>query len=62
MPKMRGTETLAKLMEIEGFKIPTIALTANALSGMKESYLKAGFNDYLAKPIDRHELLEVLKK
>lgn len=62
MPKMRGTETLAKLKEISGFNIPTIALTANALAGMKESYLKQGFNDYLAKPIDKHELNNLLKK
>ena len=62
MPKMRGTETLQKLKEIEGFDIPTIALTANALSGMKEAYMKAGFSDYLAKPIVKEELIEILKK
>ena len=62
MPKMRGTETLVKLKEIEGFNIPVIALTANALSGMKEVYLKAGFEGYLSKPIEKGELLEILKK
>ena len=62
MPKMRGTETLQKLKEIDGFDIPTIALTANALSGMKEAYMKAGFSDYLAKPIVKEELIEILKK
>ena len=62
MPKMRGIETLEKLKQIEGFNIPTIALTANALSGMKEAYLKAGFNDYLAKPLNKLELIEILKK
>ena len=62
MPKMRGMEVLAKLKEIEGFNIPTIALTANALAGMKEVYLNAGFNGYLAKPIDKNELVDVLKK
>ena len=60
--KMRGTETLAKLKEINGFNIPTIALTANALAGMKESYLKQGFDDYLAKPIDKGQLNELLKE
>ena len=62
MPKMRGTETLQKLKEIDGFDIPTIALTANALSGMKEAYMKSGFSDYLAKPIVKEELIEILKK
>ena len=62
MPEMNGKETFAKLKEIEGFKTPVVALTANALSGMKEQYLKLGFNDYLAKPINKDELDEVLKK
>ena len=62
MPEMNGKETFAKLKEIEGFKTPLVALTANALSGMKEQYLKLGFNDYLAKPINKDELDEVLKK
>ena len=62
MPEMNGKETFAKLKEIEGFKTPAVALTANALSGMKEQYLKLGFNDYLAKPINKDELDEVLKK
>ena len=60
MPKMRGTETLQKLKEIENFNIPTIALTANAITGMREHYLKCGFNDYLSKPIDKEELYKVL--
>ncbi len=62
MPKMRGTETLEKLKELEGFNTPTIALTANAITGMREHYLKCGFNDYLSKPIDKQELEKVLEK
>ena len=60
MPKMTGRETLAKLKENENFTTPTIALTANAIAGMKEQYLKAGFQDYLAKPINKEELERVL--
>lgn len=60
MPKMSGVETLKKLKEIEGFNIPTIALTANAIHGMREKYLKDGFSDYLSKPIDKHQLFRVL--
>jgi len=62
MPKMRGGETLTRLKKIPNFNIPTVALTANAVSGMKEQYLKDGFNDYLSKPIDKNELHEILKR
>lgn len=62
MPKMSGTETLKKLKKMEGFSIPVIALTANAISGMKEKYLEDGFTDYLPKPIDKSELDKLLKK
>ena len=62
MPKMSGVETLKKLKEISDFHTPTIALTANAISGMKEKYLKEGFDDYLSKPIDRKELNRVIRK
>lgn len=62
MPKMSGTETLDKLKKIDSFNIPVVALTANAISGMKEEYLKRGFNDYLSKPIEKDELSRVMKK
>ena len=62
MPKMSGTETFHKLQEIPDFYIPVIALTANAISGMREKYLNEGFNDYLAKPIQKAELNQVLSK
>lgn len=62
MPKMSGVETLKKLKENVDFKVPTIALTANAISGMKEKYLQDGFTDYLPKPIDKQELDKLLKK
>ncbi len=62
MPKMSGVETLKKLKEIEGFHIKVIALTANAIAGMKEKYLSDGFDDYLAKPIDKEELSKLVIK
>ena len=61
MPKMSGRETIQKLKSIEGYNIPTIALTANAISGMKEEYLSCGFDDYLSKPIEKLELERVIK-
>ena len=50
-----------RLKQIENFNTPVIALTANAISGMEEKYLKDGFNGYLAKPIEKSELNRVLK-
>lgn len=61
MPKMSGVETFHKLQE-KGVTIPCVALTANAISGMKEKYLSVGFNDYLSKPIDKLELNIIMKK
>ena len=63
MPKMSGVETLQKIkVEIPQFDIPVIALTANALTGMREKYLADGFNDYLAKPINKDELNRVINE
>ncbi len=62
MPRMSGTETLQKLKEIETFNTPVVALTANAITGMKEEYINRGFNDYLSKPIIKEDLNRVMKK
>ena len=62
MPNMSGVETLLKLKEIDGFATPVVALTANAVTGMKEKYLNDGFDDYLAKPINRDELNNIVAK
>lgn len=62
MPKMSGVETLQELKKIEGFAAPCVALTANAISGMREKYLSSGFDDYLSKPIDKSELSNILNK
>ena len=62
MPKMSGTETLKKIkQDNKDFNTKVVVLTANAISGMKEKYLQDGFDDYLAKPIDKLELKRVLK-
>ena len=65
MPNMSGVETLDVLRKIErvnGYYIPVVVLTANAVSGMKDKYLSVGFDDYLSKPIDREELDRILKE
>ncbi len=63
MPQMDGLETFAAMASLEGNLnrgVPCIALTANAISGAREQYLKAGFNDYLTKPIDSRKLEKML--
>lgn len=62
MPKMRGSETLTRLKADSKFNIPVVALTANAIQGMREQYMLLGFDDYLAKPIDKKELNRILNK
>ena len=60
MPNMGGEETLSKLKENPEFKIPTIALTADAVAGAEEKYKEEGFVDYLAKPFSRDQIKEKL--
>ncbi|MCR4903295.1 MAG: response regulator, partial [Butyrivibrio sp.] len=65
MPEMDGIETLAAMKELEGnlnLEVPCIALTANAGQGAKDDYLKAGFDDYLAKPINSNQLEEMIRQ
>ncbi len=54
MPGMDGVEATAALRAMEGHNatVPIVALTANAISGVRESLLTQGFTDFLTKPID----------
>lgn len=60
MPKMSGVETLKELNNIAGFNTSVVALTANAIAGMREKYINAGFKEYIAKPIEKEELKKVI--
>lgn len=62
MPRLSGKETLKELKTISDFKTPVIALTANAITGMREEYLSLGFDGYLSKPIEKVELEHLIKK
>ena len=62
MPNMGGEETLSKLKENPNFCIPVIALTADAVAGAREKYLREGFSDYIAKPFSRDQIKEKLDK
>jgi len=64
MPGMDGIETFHLMKEMKdhlNVDTPVVMLTANAISGVEEEYLKEGFDDYLAKPI-KWELLEKITK
>ncbi|MBQ6806968.1 MAG: response regulator [Lachnospiraceae bacterium] len=63
MPEPDGIETLhllRKETENPNSQIPVIALTANAVSGVKELYLSEGFEDYLSKPVVPEDLENML--
>ncbi len=59
MPKISGIETFKLLKQIPNFNQPVIIFTANAIAGMRERYLSEGFTDYLAKPIEKDELIRI---
>lgn len=57
MPEMDGIETLREIRDKElAVGTTFVALTANAVSGAKQIYMEAGFDDYLSKPINGTEL------
>lgn len=63
MPDKDGIETIKEMKECTdtpNAKTPVICLTANAVSGMREMYINAGFDDYLTKPIDTGRLENML--
>ena len=59
MPKLNGLETCKRLKDIAGFNIPVVVVTANAITGMRERYLKEGFDEYLAKPLEKKEMVRI---
>lgn len=63
MPDLDGIETLHRLRKIAdgpNHSTPVVALTANAVSGAREMYLKEGFDSFLSKPIIPHKLEKML--
>ena len=64
MAGMDGVETNAVIRGMEGEyyqKLPVIALTANAVNGAREMYMRSGFNDFLGKPIELPALDRILR-
>jgi len=64
LPDMDGTEILKRIrQDTELRKLPVIALTAHAMTGDREKFLAAGFDDYITKPIvDETQLLSSIER
>lgn len=65
MPEMDGVECMHRIHELPRFrerKIPIIALTANAIGGAREMLIREGFDDFVAKPIEKSAMERVLRK
>lgn len=63
MPEMDGIDTLKAIRDLPDPKfktVPVICLTANVVSGAKEMFINAGFDDYLTKPIESAKLKKML--
>lgn len=63
MPIMDGVESTQKIRALEDsyfHQLPIIALTADAVQGVKEEFLQAGMNDFVSKPIMLEEISQVL--
>ncbi len=62
LPEMDGVEVLTEIRKNQEIKdAPVIALTAHAMIGDRERFLKAGFDDYMGKPIiDDNKLIEMI--
>ncbi|MDR2421756.1 MAG: response regulator, partial [Deltaproteobacteria bacterium] len=63
MPGMDGLETTQRIRQLpSGREVPIIALTANAVSGVREMFIESGMNDFISKPIDPAKLEATLSQ
>jgi CheY-like chemotaxis protein len=60
MDGFEATRNIRKVETTNGCHIPIIAMTANAMEGDREACIKAGMDDYIAKPFKLDDLMQVL--
>ncbi|GAB3432532.1 response regulator [Niabella aquatica] len=62
MPEMDGYETMQRIRSMpQHARIPIIAITAKAMTGDREKCIRSGASDYISKPVDRDQLLSLLR-
>ena len=61
MPGMDGIET-TEILRAEGYTHPIVALTANVVAGIEETFIESGFDDFIPKPFDEIRLDNILRK
>ncbi len=63
MPEMNGFQLIKLVRELpQGTELPAIALTAYAREEDHQQAIRAGFNDYLTKPVDPLELMRLIQQ
>ncbi len=62
MPGLDGMETTRAIRGRLGLRVPVVALTAHAMEGDRERFIKAGMQGYVAKPFDMDELGRELER
>ncbi len=61
LPGLDGVE-VTKILKTRNEKIPVVALTSYAMKGDRERFMKAGFDEYLSKPLDISDFINKLEK
>jgi two-component system, cell cycle response regulator DivK len=63
LPDLDGTQALQRLRaDARTAAIPVVALTAQAMQGDRERFLSAGFDGYVSKPVNVHDLIETVRR
>lgn len=62
MPQMDGYETIRHIRQMPAYKhLPIISVTAKAMTGDREKCIEAGASDYISKPVDKDQLISLLR-
>lgn len=62
MPQMDGYQAAQQIREVLKLDVPIIAMTAHAMAGEREKCISRGMNEYISKPVNEHELFNLISK